>query len=138
MLGGPQVFFNGAPLTLARWPNINRTSGYWEWGSVASVQSPGPNAAFTVATAASASCSNPVSATQLAAWGVEDDLWAHGYWGFDWVCDPSTSPPSTEDRSKDAMLFDADNAGAPAAGGHLRQGRRGLWVAYDNTTSRDL
>ena len=29
----PEVFFNGEPLELARWPNRNRT-GYWEWATV--------------------------------------------------------------------------------------------------------
>jgi hypothetical protein len=79
------VSMNGKPLTLARWPNINASTGYNEWGSVLSVLSQEPNAAFTLATATSSSCSNAVTTAQLASWAKEADLWTHGYWGFDWA-----------------------------------------------------
>lgn len=84
-LSSIEVFVNGEPLTLARWPNINPNTGFWEWGSVKTVEEPGPNAQFTLATAKSATCLNPVSPSQLTAWGKEKDLWTHGYWGFDWA-----------------------------------------------------
>lgn len=44
-----------------------------------------PNAAFTIATAPSATCTNPATPKQLAGWAAEPDLWTHGYWGWDWA-----------------------------------------------------
>jgi len=35
-----ELFYNDTPLTLARWPNINATTGYWEWAQIISVQDP--------------------------------------------------------------------------------------------------
>lgn len=87
-LSSIEVFLNGEPLTLARWPNIDPSSGYWQWGSVKTVEndggggnghggggSGGGGARFTVATAKSASCDHPVTAAQLLAWSKEKDLW---------------------------------------------------------------
>ena len=75
-----EVFLNGKPLLLARWPNINASTGYWEWGSVQAALTQQPDATFTIATAASASCTNPATTQQLTAWAQESDLWTHGYW----------------------------------------------------------
>lgn len=73
-----EASMNGSPLILARWPNINATTGYNEWGSVLSVENQEPNAAFTIATEASSSCSNPATTDQLSKWAKESDLWTHG------------------------------------------------------------
>jgi hypothetical protein len=76
-----EASMNGGPLILARWPNLNATSGYNEWGSVLSVENQEPNAAFTIATEASSSCSNPATTDQLSKWAKESDLWTHGEQG---------------------------------------------------------
>lgn len=76
-----EASMNGKPLILARWPNINATTGYNEWGSVLSVENQEPNAAFTIATEASSSCSNPATTDQLSKWAKESDLWTHGEQG---------------------------------------------------------
>ena len=79
------MFLNGKPLLLARWPNINASTGYWEWGSVQAALTQQPDASFTIATAASPSCTNPATTQQLTKWAKESDLWTHGYWGWDWA-----------------------------------------------------
>ena len=73
-----EASMNGQPLLLARWPNVNATTGYNEWGSVLSVENQEPNAEFTLATQASSSCSNPATTDQLSKWAKESDLWTHG------------------------------------------------------------
>jgi hypothetical protein len=78
----PEVFFNGEPLQLARWPNVNSSSSYWEWAQVASA--PDPATSFTLATDGS-SARNPVSAARLRNWSEEQNLWFHGYWAYDWA-----------------------------------------------------
>jgi hypothetical protein len=112
-----EVFINGKPMTLARWPNINASTGYWEWGSVLAAQSQEPNAAFTIATSASDSCSNPAATAQLEAWSKESDLWTHGYWGFDWADTyakvGSVSPANATIHLSGANLHELATAGVP-------------------------
>ena len=71
----PEVFFNGEPLQLARWPNINRSTSYWEWATVASV--PDPSKSFTLE-GKDSGARHPVSAARLKNWSQEQDLWFHG------------------------------------------------------------
>lgn len=71
-----QVFIDGQPLLLARYPNVNASSGYNEWMNIAQVQS---------ATRAFSLSPSQVSPARLAAWADEDALWFHGYWSQDWA-----------------------------------------------------
>eukprot|EP01046_Picozoa_sp_COSAG06_P012649 COSAG06_NODE_749_length_12615_cov_35.521333_8_plen_149_part_00 len=68
-------------MQLARWPNVNRSTSFWEWAEVASA--PDPASSFTLA--ADGSARNPVSAARLRNWSQERDLWFHGYWAYDWA-----------------------------------------------------
>ncbi len=65
----PELFWNGAPLTLARWPN----EGWLRSGEVIEEQ----NAAggFTFA------CADE----RMARWVGEPDAWLFGYWGWLWA-----------------------------------------------------
>eukprot|EP00055_Hartaetosiga_balthica_P013824 m.72705 g.72705 ORF g.72705 m.72705 type:complete len:778 (+) comp8394_c0_seq3:126-2459(+) len=70
--GRMELFVNGAPLVLARYPNINLTSGYWEWNNIASVANPQTQFSFH-------------DATHPKKWTNESDVWLWGYWQFGWA-----------------------------------------------------
>lgn len=79
----PELFFEGLPQTLARWPNGD------DWSNLAS----GAEGKFTV----------KVPSPKLASWSKAEDLWVHGYWTYDWAdsservsaIDPSSQSIST-------------------------------------------
>ena len=97
---------DGVPMTLARWPNANASTGdgypgFNSWANVRAVWGAGGGEpqAFTLVPNASeghppscpgrprAACPplGPApTAKQLAAWAAEEDLWFHGYWENDW------------------------------------------------------
>ncbi len=73
---GLMVYFNGAPLTLARWPNFGfaRISGLpsqTTWGRGWRGSREGR---FFV----------DIPKDRLQRWAAEPDLWLHGYWFWDW------------------------------------------------------
>eukprot|EP00466_Bigelowiella_natans_P006470 jgi/Bigna1/54059/estExt_Genewise1Plus.C_280055 len=72
-----EVFVNGAPLTLARFPNINTSSGYNNWMNIASVEN----------SSTSFSLADPTGevAKRATAWAKESALFFHGYWSYDWA-----------------------------------------------------
>ncbi len=61
----PELFVDGVPQTLARWPNGE------QWSALAS----GREGAFGV----------KVERDRIARWATADDLWVHGYWTYDWA-----------------------------------------------------
>lgn len=64
--GWASVRFNGAPLTLARWPNA-------AYASVEALPD-GPGGKSVT-----------VKGANLAAWAQEPDIWGEGYWCYDWA-----------------------------------------------------
>jgi hypothetical protein len=65
----PELFWNGRPLTLARWPN----TGWLKTGAV--VEERNGAGGFTFAFASE----------RLARWASEPDAWLLGYWGWLWA-----------------------------------------------------
>lgn len=61
----PELFVDGAPQTLARWPNGD------EWSALTS----GREDQFGV----------QIEPERLARWAGANDLWVHGYWTYDWA-----------------------------------------------------
>lgn len=64
---GLELYFRNQAMTLARWPN----GGF---ATIASVVGPTGSRTFTVADGA-----------RMRRWAQEDDLWAYGYWCWDWA-----------------------------------------------------
>lgn len=60
-----ELYVDGVPQTLARWPNGD------EWSTLASAS----EGEFGVA----------IEPERLARWAAADDLWVHGYWTYDWA-----------------------------------------------------
>lgn len=75
-----QVSYNGEPMTLARFPNVNTVTDTWNFAAVDKVIDPA--GAFTMA---ATNVSYPVNGTRLAAWAKEKHLWIHGYFGYNWA-----------------------------------------------------
>ena len=61
----PELFVDGVPQILARWPNDN------EWSTLVS----GGESKFGI----------KVEPERLARWAGADELWVHGYWTYDWA-----------------------------------------------------
>eukprot|EP00051_Salpingoeca_urceolata_P010906 m.134011 g.134011 ORF g.134011 m.134011 type:complete len:686 (-) comp16903_c0_seq2:1300-3357(-) len=64
-----ELFVDGKPALLARYPNIDATTGLWQWSSIAKAES----------------TSFQYSGTQPSRWVNETDAWLHGYWTFGWA-----------------------------------------------------
>eukprot|EP01064_Diplonema_japonicum_P003712 TRINITY_DN12409_c1_g1_i1.p1 TRINITY_DN12409_c1_g1~~TRINITY_DN12409_c1_g1_i1.p1 ORF type:complete len:637 (+),score=79.85 TRINITY_DN12409_c1_g1_i1:79-1911(+) len=69
-----ELYLNGNRMTVARYPNINQTTGYWEWMLVSSTDSSEPNSFYYSQTDEEhiLKSKNDTSAS------------LHGYWGNDW------------------------------------------------------
>lgn len=67
-----ELIFDGKPLTLARYPNIDTRSGSWRWNTIQNVTG---DASFTFAGR------RPIEKKYSEA----SDLWLHGYWKYDWA-----------------------------------------------------
>jgi parallel beta-helix repeat protein len=62
-----ELFFEGKPMTLARWPN-------GAWAKTAAAAPAGPNGdRFSY------------EGDRPSRWSKADDLWLHGYWSWDWA-----------------------------------------------------
>ena len=61
---GLELFFNNRPMTLARWPND-------DWAKIADAPAGGGKFNF--------------DGDRPNRWAVEDDIWVHGYWTYDWA-----------------------------------------------------
>jgi len=80
----PELLVDGAPQTLARWPDGD------QWSRLSS--------------AAEGRFGVPVDADRLARWAAADEPWVHGYWTYDWAdshervrsVDPSARTLATE------------------------------------------
>jgi len=77
---GLQLYFNGRPMTLARWPN----SG---WAKIAATPA-GPNGGRF-----------QYDGDRPARWSNDDEIWLHGYWTWDWA-DSYTKVTSIDPRSR--------------------------------------
>eukprot|EP00730_Choanoeca_flexa_P006890 TRINITY_DN12243_c3_g1_i2.p1 TRINITY_DN12243_c3_g1~~TRINITY_DN12243_c3_g1_i2.p1 ORF type:complete len:691 (+),score=157.02 TRINITY_DN12243_c3_g1_i2:1492-3564(+) len=70
--GRMELFVNGASRVLARYPNVDLNSTYWQWDQIKTVNS--SLVSFTY------------SDERMSRWANEtDDLWLWGYWKFDWA-----------------------------------------------------
>ncbi|MBM3493149.1 MAG: hypothetical protein FJX72_02320 [Armatimonadetes bacterium] len=65
----PELFWNGRPLTLARWPN----EGWARTGAI--VEERNASGGFTFA----------YSGDRMADWASEPEAWLFGYWGWLWA-----------------------------------------------------
>ncbi|NUM52632.1 MAG: right-handed parallel beta-helix repeat-containing protein [Candidatus Hydrogenedentes bacterium] len=61
-----EVFADGEPLTLARWPND-------DWAKIAAVPAGKDGGKFTY------------DGDRPKNWTIHDDIWVHGYWTWDWA-----------------------------------------------------
>lgn len=61
-----ELFFNGKPMPLARWPNRG-------WAYIDTVPGGAQGGRFTVAT------------ERIRLWAGAPDAWVHGYWTYDWA-----------------------------------------------------
>lgn len=61
-----EVFADGQPLTLARWPND-------DWAKIAAVPAGPDGGKFTY------------DGDRPNGWKFHDDIWVHGYWTWDWA-----------------------------------------------------
>lgn len=61
-----ELFFNGSPMTLARWPNRG-------WARVAAAPDGQKGARFTM------------EEDRAKRWEDAPDVWVHGYWTYDWA-----------------------------------------------------
>ncbi|MBI5095570.1 MAG: right-handed parallel beta-helix repeat-containing protein [Candidatus Hydrogenedentes bacterium] len=61
-----ELFFQGKPMTLSRWPNEG-------WTNIASVPSGAESGKFTY------------DGDRPARWANPTDVWLHGYWTWDWA-----------------------------------------------------
>lgn len=86
----PELFFNGARMTLARWPNEG-------WATITKIIDKGTmrNTGY-VSDAADPKKARPVEnkggvfaydGDRPARWNVEKGVWLHGFWCFDWYDD---------------------------------------------------
>ena len=66
---GLELFFQDAPMTLARWPNL----GTAPWASVAGKAADQGADHFTY------------DGDRPARWAAAEDAWVYGYWQFDWA-----------------------------------------------------
>jgi len=70
-----ELFFNGKPAILARFPNINATTGAFNFLGIKNVNT----------TTLSFTSSSKLSAERQAAWKAETNPWLHGYWFYNWA-----------------------------------------------------
>lgn len=63
---GLELFFQGKPMQLARWPNEG-------WATIAGVPAGQQGGKFTY------------EGGRPSRWAGEDDIWVHGYWTWDWA-----------------------------------------------------
>ncbi|GMV93783.1 MAG: hypothetical protein AMXMBFR82_35610 [Candidatus Hydrogenedentota bacterium] len=71
----PELFFNGARMTLARWPND-------DWATIASIVDSGP-APWRNHSSDKLGVFE-YSGDRPERWGSAPEVWLHGYWCFDW------------------------------------------------------
>jgi hypothetical protein len=71
---GLELFFNGAPMTLGRWPDPGATD-----------RSPDIQDGFARIASAISSTRFTYSGTRPERWAGASDIWMHGYWGNSWA-----------------------------------------------------
>ncbi len=76
-----EVFADGKPLTLARWPNDG-------WAKIAAVPAGKDGGKFTY------------EGDRPNSWKFHDDIWVHGYWTWDWA-DSSEKVASINAKTKE-------------------------------------
>ena len=81
---GPWLYFNGRPMTLARWPNQDAPGGGWaEFAKAVDTGLPQPNAADPALRKAHPG-SFALENANPGRWKIEDGVWLLGYWTHDW------------------------------------------------------
>ncbi|KPK34214.1 MAG: hypothetical protein AMJ65_18665, partial [Phycisphaerae bacterium SG8_4] len=73
--GGLELFFDGRPMTLARWPN----EGFVKIDGLAE-----PDTVNVRGTRGSKTGKFMYTGDRPKRWSEENDLWVHGYWFWDW------------------------------------------------------
>lgn len=72
-----EIFINGEPLWLARYPNVDDDTGLWVFNNITSICD------------TSSPCLDSFSwnnIEKVSQWSSDgSDVWLHGYWSFDWA-----------------------------------------------------
>ena len=78
---GLELFFDGKPMTLARWPNAGEyiRVSHLPAGEAAKVKS--------ISSQGSESGAFFYSGSRPSRWASDPDIWVHGYWRYDWADD---------------------------------------------------
>eukprot|EP00009_Paramoeba_aestuarina_P004733 CAMPEP_0201506808 /NCGR_PEP_ID=MMETSP0161_2-20130828/656_1 /ASSEMBLY_ACC=CAM_ASM_000251 /TAXON_ID=180227 /ORGANISM="Neoparamoeba aestuarina, Strain SoJaBio B1-5/56/2" /LENGTH=427 /DNA_ID=CAMNT_0047901011 /DNA_START=52 /DNA_END=1332 /DNA_ORIENTATION=- len=95
-----ELFYNGYPMVLARYPNIDDYA--WQWTNIAAVDSNDPNVFYYESSLDS----------HAPKWENETDMWVHGYWSYDWA-DSYTKVTSVNTTSR---LISTDPSTPPVYG----------------------
>lgn len=69
-----EVFYNGEPLSLARYPNIDPHTGYSQWMNIVDVIDNKASFSYSIS-----------DSDRIKNWINASDLWLHGYWEYDWA-----------------------------------------------------
>ena len=81
---GPWLYFDGRPMTLARWPNESAPDGGWaKFTKAIDKGLPQPGAgdpSLRVAHGGAFEFADP----RVARWRIDDGVWLWGYWTHDW------------------------------------------------------
>ncbi len=115
---GPWLYINGAPMTLARWPNRDAANGGWaDFSKAFDTGLPDPDAddpARRKAHPGSFEFKDP----RPARWDLEQGVWLQGYWTHDW-----------SDEVIRVAAYDADRHAITLAAPHNYGIMGGTWGA---------
>lgn len=95
----PEIFFNDKRLTLARWPNQ-------EWTTIKSIVDPGTDLAVPASERRGGIFE--YADERHDKWSVEEGVWLHGYWCFDWY-DETIQVKSLNKETRVVALAEAHN-----------------------------
>src|SRR5690606_28241950 len=104
----PELFFNGARMTLAQWPNEG-------WAEIETIVESGPAPWRNHASEALGVFT--YSGDHQARWANVADLWLEGYWCFDWASETirvKTLDPATRQITLGAQHVYGIGSGNPA------------------------
>jgi parallel beta-helix repeat protein len=111
---GPWLYFNGRPMTLARWPNQDAPGGSWaEFTKAVDTGLPQPDAAdpkMRKAHPGSFVFDDP----RPGRWNIEEGVWLLGYWTHDWS--DEVLQIGAYDRDKKVITLAAPHSYGIAAG----------------------
>jgi hypothetical protein len=74
-----ELFYGGAPMTLARWPNEG------EWAEIAGFPAESGQGDDHGGKIGKLESGFEYAGDRPSGWKVGDDIWVHGYWAWDWA-----------------------------------------------------